>query len=77
VGIFSQQEAEDLLLKGIRMGFISRRWVGDYPQNVWAVSSQGEPLEAQLENRMQGTYHGYPMPQSDPFRAEILNRWHE
>ena len=25
--------------------------VGDWPQNVWAVSDAGWPLEAQLENQ--------------------------
>ncbi len=44
-----------------------------WPQNVWAVTGKGEPLEAQLEG--DGVYHGYPMPEADPFRDKILERW--
>jgi hypothetical protein len=44
-----------------------------WPQNVWAVTERGEPLEAQLEG--QGVYHGYPMAEADPFREKILDRW--
>lgn len=44
-----------------------------WPQNVWAVTDKGEPLEAQLEG--DGIYHGYPMAEADPFRDKILERW--
>ena len=44
-----------------------------WPQNVWAVTEKGEPLEAQRES--DGIYHGYPMPEADPFREEVLERW--
>jgi len=44
-----------------------------WPQNVWAVTESGEPLEAQREQ--DGVYHGYPMPQADPFRQEVLQCW--
>jgi hypothetical protein len=46
-----------------------------YPQNVWAVSAEGVPLEAQLENAANGTYHGYPMPEEDPFRDIVITKW--
>ncbi|HSQ08918.1 MAG TPA: hypothetical protein VLM84_14675, partial [Chromatiaceae bacterium] len=36
---------------------------------------RGQPVEAQLENQAQGTYHGYPMPESDPFRNVVLEQW--
>jgi len=45
----------------------------DFPQNIWAVTDTGIPLEAQLENNVQGAYHGYPMPESDPFRETVLS----
>ncbi|MDV7900023.1 hypothetical protein R4J99_31225, partial [Pseudomonas aeruginosa] len=35
----------------------------------------GIPLEAQLENPETGQYHGYPMPDSDPFASEVISRW--
>jgi hypothetical protein len=36
---------------------------------------EGVPLEAQLENAANGTYHGYPMPEDDPFRDIVIARW--
>jgi hypothetical protein len=45
-----------------------------WPQNVWAVL-EDEAFEAQLENRVQGTYHGYPMAAEDNFRYIILKEW--
>lgn len=50
---------------------------GKWPQNIWAVTDEGCPVEAQLENQVQGTYHGYPMPEADPMRKEILERWYQ
>ncbi len=70
--VFDRATATALLKKGVRMGLVSRRWTGSYPQNVWSVTDDGEPLEAQLENREQGVYHGYPMPPNDPFREAVL-----
>ena len=46
-----------------------------WPQNIWAVDDNGDPLEAQLENQETGTYHGYPVPESDPFGKKIINEW--
>jgi hypothetical protein len=34
-------------------------------------------MEAQLENPIIGSYHGYPMPETDPFCAEVIRRWEE
>jgi hypothetical protein len=39
------------------------------------VSPEGVPLEAQLENAANGTYHGYPMPEEDPFREIVKAAW--
>jgi len=75
VKIFTKAEATALLREGVRKGLISERMVNHLPQNIWSVTKDGYPIEAQLENPEQGTYHGYPMPESDPFRAEVLARW--
>lgn len=64
-----------LLREGIRRGLVSAQQRGGFPQNVWAVTEGGIALEAQLENPATGVYHGYPMPQADPFRPVILERW--
>ncbi|WP_227657619.1 hypothetical protein [Candidatus Magnetaquicoccus inordinatus] len=56
---------------------ISEHFVGPWPKNVWAVDSQCTPFEAQLENAELGRYHGYPMPEGDPMRENILERWNQ
>jgi hypothetical protein len=73
VRIFNRAEALELLQAGFQKGTFSAQERGGWPQNVWAVTENGEPLEAQLEG--QGAYHGYPMPRSDPFREQVLERW--
>ena len=76
-GIFTKSEAQRLLREGVQRGLISEQARGEFPQNVWAVTEGGCPLEAELENRTQGTYHGYPVPGNDPFRERILERWNQ
>lgn len=75
VCIFTMKEALKCLKAGMKKGLVSDRKKGEWPQNIWAVTDKGIPLEAQLENPDTGTYHGYPMPISDPFAAEVINRW--
>ena len=74
-GIFNRELALSLLQAGIRCGLVSVLRDTGYPQNVWAVSVDGVPLEAQLENAGNGTYHGYPMPEADPFRDIVMAKW--
>jgi len=73
VEIYSRAEALALLKAGVQHGTFSAQERDGWPQNVWAVTEKGEPLEAQLEG--QGAYHGYPMPEADPFREKVLERW--
>jgi hypothetical protein len=75
VNIFSRSAALAALRDGVRRGLVSRTRRGDFPQNVWSVTADGIPLEAQLENRETGTYHGYPMPENDDFRTTVLRAW--
>ncbi|MBF0460505.1 MAG: hypothetical protein HQL87_03835 [Magnetococcales bacterium] len=74
-GIFTRLEATRLLQAGVRKGLISLQKRNGWPQNIWAVNEQGIPFEAQLENAEQGQYHGYPMPEADPLRHTVLERW--
>jgi hypothetical protein len=39
------------------------------------MTDDGTPLEAQLDNVEQGTYHGYPLPESDPFAEVVRLAW--
>lgn len=73
VAIHSRSQARRLLEEGIRRGLISVQCRDGFPQNIWAVTGNGEPLEAQHEGN--GRYHGYPMPEADPFREEVLAHW--
>lgn len=75
VGIFSRKDALKYLQTGLRKGLVSERFNGQWPQNIWCVTEDGYPIEAQLENSMTGTYHGYPMPVSDPLDSEIVRQW--
>ena len=74
-GVSERAVALRLLREGVQRGLVSEQRRGGYPQNVWAVTDDGYPLEAQLENSVSGAYHGYPMPETDPFRDVVLERW--
>lgn len=70
---YSRAEALSLLLAGLRRGMFSAQEHDGWPQNVWAVTERGEPVEAQPEGH--GMYHGYPMAETDPFREKVLEGW--
>lgn len=73
VRIYTRSEALALLRAGLEKGMFSVQEREGWPQNIWAVTPQGDALEAQLEQ--DGVYHGYPMAQDDPFRDVVLKRW--
>lgn len=75
VQVFSRKVAVGYIKCGLRKGLISCQMKGEWPQNIWALTDKGEPLEAQLENPDLGVYHGYPMPESDPFSNEVIKEW--
>ena len=76
-GLLTVKACLRLLRQGIRRGLISETPDGAFPQNVWAVTEEGIPVEAALSNRTQGWYHGYPIPATDPFHDTIIGRWKE
>lgn len=73
--IFRREQAVSLLQAGLRSGLVSDRMAGEWPKNVWSVTIDGFAVEAQLENPDLGTYHGYPMPETDPLSLEVKRRW--
>ena len=73
VKVFTRTDAIRLLRAGFLRGLFSVQERNGWPQNVWSVTDAGEPLEAQLEG--DGVYHGYPMPEADPFREEVVQLW--
>ena len=72
--VFKRDDAERLLQAGLRSGLVSDRMAGEWPKNVWSVTGDGIAMEAQLENPELGSYHGYPMPETDPLSQEVLRR---
>jgi hypothetical protein len=77
VKVFKLDKAQGLLREGVERGLISVQERSGLPQNIWAVSDDGTPLEAQLDNQEQATYHGYPMQEADPLSREILRLWNK
>ncbi|MEQ8558915.1 MAG: hypothetical protein RIB03_11410 [Henriciella sp.] len=71
----AKTEATQLLKDGFRRGLISVQRRGNWPQNVWSISSDNEPFEAQLENQLTGAYHGYPIPRDDDFGVLVQEAW--
>lgn len=74
-GSFPKAVAEKLIQSGLERGLVSEQQRGGWPQNIWAVADDGEMFEAQLENQVSGTYHGYPMAQEDDFRQVVKTEW--
>lgn len=73
-GDFPKALAEELLRNGFVRGLVSLQTRNGWPQNVWSVHD-GVAFEAQLENATIGTYHGYPMPEDDDLREDVLKHW--
>lgn len=74
-GITCSRDAIEFLKAGIRCGMVSKQKRGNWPQNVWAVDSEGYVYEAQLSNSGNGEYHGYPMKDGDRFAETVRNEW--
>lgn len=73
VEVYSRADALSLLRAALQRGMFSAQERDGWPQNVWAVTKKGDPVEAQLESN--GRYHGYPMAEADPFREKVLEGW--
>jgi hypothetical protein len=74
-GVFRREDAIAILRDGVLRGLVSSSERDGFPRNIWSVTPDGTPVEAQLENAELGTYHAYPMPEADPFRAVVQARW--
>lgn len=80
VFVFTPSKALSLLKRGIERGLISvQKTTIGFPKNIWSViklkDGKEVPLEAQLENPHAGTYHGYPLPKTDPMHEKVLEKW--
>jgi len=73
--IFTRKSAQHLLEEGLRRGLVGQHLENGWPKTIWAVSDKQVPLEARLDQRDRGTYHGFPMSESDPFGKDIIKMW--
>jgi len=74
VGVFRREEAQQLLLDGIQHGLVSRDAEAGFPHYVWMVYGE-RVIEARCDNRVAGTYHGYPLETDDPMADDVRNQW--
>lgn len=56
--------ALEALKAGIRCGWVSEAWQGDFPRLVWYKDGP-VVYEARLSEREQGAYHGYPIEEEE------------
>lgn len=75
MAIFRRAIALQHLQEGIAHGLVSEVPEGGWPKNIWSMTENGTPLEAQLDNGEQGSYHGYPLLEDDPFADIVRRRW--
>jgi hypothetical protein len=74
-GIRRIAEAQRLLAEGIRRGLVGDDDQSGFPKYIWAATSDDIALQACHTG--QGEYHGYPLPDWDPFRDKVLRRWRQ
>lgn len=74
VNLFNKKTAQNLLKQGVLKGMVSAQKRNGWPQNIWWITDNQEPVEAQLDNQEKGTYHGYPLGKADPLYSIILSR---
>ena len=67
------REAQELFIKGIRMGMVSKKMVDGFPVRVWAVDEQGEVYEAK-PGGLPHMYHGYPLGPRDGVFPELVRK---
>lgn len=73
--IFSYKDALRLLREGYAKGLVDIRENNGWPRHIWAVADGDIVLEGKPSVSGEATYHGYPLPQSDPICQEILEKW--
>ena len=56
VSVFSKKKALEYLKTGLKNGLVSEKFNGEWPKNIWSVTEDGYPLEAQLEMRKPGLW---------------------
>ena len=77
-GVCSRQEATALLRDGAMLGLVDVHETNGWPRMIWSVRQHDHMVfEARLENRQQGHYHGYPMHEDNPFRADLIAAYRE
>jgi hypothetical protein len=74
VNIFEKSTALRLLREGIAQGLVSPYDIGTrYPKRIWAVSDEGDVLEARHSGN--GQYHGFPVLDNSAIVDIVKKRW--
>lgn len=76
-GILHKAVAQRLLEQAFLQKMVSRQERDGWPALVWAVVGDDCVVEARLDNKGQGTYHGYPLSRADAFAEKVLKAWRE
>lgn len=66
---WSAKEALQTLKRAIRFGYVSQKWIGDFPQYVWYREGEHTIYEARSEPRTPHRFHAYPIESSQVPRA--------
>lgn len=77
VEIFQIEVAQKYLCEGVELGLVSNDADQSFPRYIWAVAENESVLEARCDDYDNGTYHGYPLEQSDPMTDIVIKRWRE
>jgi hypothetical protein len=68
-------EIHKLIVEAFQKGTISAGIERGWPSCFWAVTSDGQIVEAHRGTRGAGKYHGYPFKSTKDFESEIRKRW--
>jgi len=74
---FRSADALGLLKEGLRRSMFPPE-SGAVPSPVWAVDDCTKMVyEAKITNAATAEYHGYPLPDSDPLKPQIIRQWQQ
>lgn len=60
-----QELLSEWVAEAIRRRAVSGKFRGDYPSEVWYKAEDGQVYKGRITNQAQGTYHGFPIPESE------------
>ena len=75
-GVTSASRANELFAAAIEVGLVSEQTdSNDLPRRIWLRTDDGKVFEARAGGSRPGAYHGFPVLEHAPGRAEIEREW--